>query len=168
MDDVTLDPDMHERIESAGPPSGDPGARLRAASQGVGSDPLPPLKPGSIGVRYRLRSRFRTSDAFACVPTYLAQTRGCDTLVGRDGERLHGGQAYTPVLVGGARVEASNENLDAIIRRAVPDEVVHARHPAIAERELFAAMHPALDRYLLIDGEIWIRLSGDSVGSDCR
>lgn len=159
MDDVTFEPDTRERRDSAPLTIGAPGSSLLDASADGSLAPLPPLKPGSIGVRYRLKRRFRSCDAFACVPTYLAQTRECDTVLGAYGERIHGGRAYEPLLVGGAMVEASDQNLDTLIQSLVPVEVVQADSPAAAERELLRVMRPCLDRYLLIDGEIWMRLA---------
>jgi hypothetical protein len=116
------------------------------------------MKPGSIGVRYRLKRRFRTYEAIACVPAYLAQTPACDTILGADGDRILDGQTYEPVLIGGARVAATDENLDAIIRAMVPREIVTADHPAVAERMILESMRPALDRYLLIDGQVWVSI----------
>lgn len=150
MDDLTIDPAVAERTERSRPLVGAPSERDGA--------PRLSRKPGSIGVRYRLKRRFRTYDAIACVPTYLAQTSTCDTISGPDGERTHGGQAYEPMLVGGICVEATDENLDAIIRAALPRKVVTADHPAVAERMILESMRPALDRYLLIDGRVWISI----------
>ena len=62
------------------------------------------------------------------------------------------------MLVGGLHVDATDENLDAIIRSVVPRDVVTADHPAVAERMILEAMSPALDRYLLIDGQVWISI----------
>lgn len=161
MDDLTIDPAVAERPERSRPLVGAPSAPQRRAVVGLPEpDDTPPLsrKPGSIGVRYRLKRRFRTYDAIACVPAYLAQTRACDTILGPDGERMHDGQAYEPVLVGGLCVDATDENLEAIIRAVVPRDVVTADHPAVAERMILEAMRPALDRYLLIDGRVWISI----------
>lgn len=160
MDDLTIEPAVAERRESARPVVGAPCESRRDLDETTtsGFDSLPAMKPGSIGVRYRLKRRFRTYDAIACVPAYLAQTRSADTIVGREGERIHGGRAYEPLLVGGMSVVASDENLGAIISATVPEGVLCADHPATAERELHAAMEPALDRYLLIDGEVWISI----------
>lgn len=162
MDDVTFEPDTRERPDSAPLTIGAPGSGLPSASAESELEPLPPMKPGSIGVRYRLQRRFRSCDAFACVPTYVAQTRGCDTVLGADGERIHGGLAYGPVLVDGASIAASDQNLDTLIQSLVPVGVIQADSPAAAERELLRAMRPSLDRYLLIDGEIWMRLASAS------
>lgn len=157
MDDVTFEPDTRERPDGARLDIGAPASGLSAASGDPEVEPLPPMKPGSIGVRYRLQRRFRSCDAFACVPTYVAQTRGGDTVLGADGERTHGGRTYTPLLADGAMIEASDQNLDALIQSLVPVDMLRADSPAAAERELLRAMRPSLDRYLLIDGEIWIR-----------
>ncbi|WP_341957417.1 hypothetical protein [Microbacterium sp. LWH13-1.2] len=159
---MTLEPDTHERPDSARLTLGVPESDLAIASADSDVEPLPAMKPGSIGVRYRLKRRFRSCDAFACVPTYLAQTRRGDTVLGADGERIHGGRAYGPVLIDGAAVEASNENLDALIQSLVPADVIQADSPASAEHELLRAMRPSLERYLLIDGEIWIRVASAS------
>ncbi|WP_311257250.1 hypothetical protein [Microbacterium sp. WCS2018Hpa-9] len=161
MDDLTIEPAVAERPERSRPLVGAPSAAQRPALIGHPElDDTPPLtrKSGSIGVRFRLRRRFRTYDAIACVPTYLAQTRTCDTILGPDGGRVHDGQTYEPVLVGGLHVDATDENLDAIIRAVVPRDVVTADHPAVAERMILEAMSPALDRYLLIDGRVWISI----------
>ncbi|WP_157534221.1 hypothetical protein [Microbacterium sp. Leaf320] len=155
---MTFEPDTRERPDSARLALGTPGIDLSSTSAGSEVETLPPMKPGSIGVRYRLSRRFRSCDAFACVPTYVAQTRGCDTVLGADGERIHGGRAYRPLLVDGTTVEATNENLGTLIHSLVPLEVIQADSPAAAERALLRAMRPSLDRYLLIDGEIWIRI----------
>ncbi len=158
MDEATVEPAMDARRESARPHSGVPDAnpvQAPVVPAAVMTDPMTSSKPGSIGVRYRLKRRFRTCDAIACVPVPLAQTRIAETIAADDGARIYGGCTYMPVMRDGAPVEASDENLDAIIRAAVPSRVVLAEHPAVAERELHAAMRPALDRYLLIDGEIW-------------
>lgn len=163
MDDVTFEPATHPPDEGAVRLLGAPGDLRAGTSSSPVPEGLPPMKPGSIGVRYRLKSRFRSCDAFACVPTYLAQTRGCDTVIGSRGERLHGGHAHTRLLVDGAPVEASDENLDALIRRTVPADIVRAAHPAEAERALLAAMRPALDRYLLIDDEVWVRVPDERI-----
>ena len=160
MDDLTIEPALAEPLVTPRASFGEP-ARLGGCvdeSAMRSSDPLAAMKPGSIGVRYRLKRRFRTYDAIACVPAYLAQTRAYDTTPGRDGERIHKGRSYAPVLVGDAPVEATDENLESIIRASVPDAVVQAPHPAIAERELHDAMRPSLDRYLLIDGTVWISI----------
>ncbi|WP_431072691.1 hypothetical protein [Microbacterium phyllosphaerae] len=156
---MTFEPDTRERPDSARITIGAPGSGLPGASADSDLAPLPPMKPGSIGVRYRLKRRFRSCDAFACVPTYLAQTRGDDTVLGADGERIHGGLAYEPMLVDGTTVTASDQNLDTLIQSLVPVDVLQADSPAAAERELLRAMRPSLDQYLLIDGEIWIRVS---------
>ncbi|MFJ4997004.1 hypothetical protein ACIP5T_02535 [Microbacterium sp. NPDC088619] len=161
MDDLTIDPAVAEPPERSRPLVGAPSA---LPCHGIGeqseSDDAPSLsrKPGSIGVRYRLRRRFRTYDAVACVPAYLAQTRSGDTILGPDGHRVYDGQLYEPVLVGGLYVDATDENLDAILRAMVPGDVVTADHPAAAERMILAAIRPALDRYLLIDGRVWISI----------
>lgn len=150
MDDLTIDPAVAERRDRSRPLVGAPPE----------PDDAQPLsgKPGSIGVRYRLKRRFRTYEAIACVPVYLAQTRACDTVLGPHGDRMHGGQAYEPVLVGGVGVEATDENLDAIIRATVPRTAITADHPAVAERMILESMRPALDRYLLIDAQVWISI----------
>lgn len=161
MDDLTIEPAVAERPERSRPPVGAPSAPLpHPLVERAESDDTPPLsrRPGSIGVRFRLRRRFRTYDAIACVPAYLAQTRTCDTLLGPGGERVHGGQAYEPLLVGGVCVDATDENLEAILRTLAPREVVTADHAAVAERMILESMRPALDRYLLIDGRVWISI----------
>ena len=158
MDDLTIEPAVDERPEIARPVSVEPCTSRLDLEETASFDSLPPLKPGSIGVRYRLKRRFRTYDAIACVPAYLAQTRSAETIAGREGERIHGDRTYEPLLVGGMPVAASDENLGAIISATVPEAVLQADHPATAERELHAAMAPALDRYLLIDGEVWISI----------
>ncbi len=158
MDDVTFEPDTRERLDGDPLLLSAPGGALSGTSADSADEPLPPMKPGSIGVRYRLKRRFRSCDAFACVPTYVAQTRGADTVLGTGGERIHSGRAYGPVLVDGAAVEASDENLDALIQSLVPIGLLQADSPAAAERELLRVMRPSLDRYLLIDGEIWVRV----------
>lgn len=150
MDDLTIDPAVAERRDRSRP--------LLGAPPDADDAPLLSRKPGSIGVRYRLKRRFRTYEAIACVPVYLAQTRARDTVLGARGDRMHGGQAYEPVLVGGVGVEATDENLDAIIRATVPRTVITADHPAVAERMILESMRPALDRYLLIDGQVWISI----------
>ncbi|MEV7609032.1 hypothetical protein AB0N61_06080 [Microbacterium sp. NPDC089320] len=158
MDEATIEPAMDARLDSARPrcsvPSQGP-ARAPVIPAAAMADPMTSWKPGSIGVRYRLKRRFRTCDAIACVPVPLAQTRIAETVASDDGARIHGGLTYVPMMRDGAPVSASDENLDAVIRAAVPSRVMLAEHPAAAERELHAAMRPALDRYLLIDGEIW-------------
>ncbi|MDN3443982.1 hypothetical protein [Microbacterium sp. APC 3901] len=150
MDDLTIDPTVAERHDRSRPLVGAP----------LEPDDAPPLsgKPGSIGVRYRLKRRFRTYDAIACVPVYLAQTSARHTILAPGGARIHGGRAFEPVLVGGAGVDATDDNLDAIIRAMVPRTVVTADHPAVAERMILESMRPALDRYLLIDGRVWISI----------
>lgn len=161
MDDLTIEPAVAERPERSRPLVGAPPAPQRRAVDGpLESVEEPPVtrKPGSIGVRYRLRRRFRTYDAIACVPVYLAQTSACDTILGAGGARVHDGQTYEPVLVGGTCIEATDENLDAIIRAVVPRDTVTADHPAVAERMILESMRPALDRYLLIDGRVWISI----------
>lgn len=161
MDDLTIEPDAAERLASAAPVIGEPCDSLLEsleASAPVGSGGLPSRRPGSIGIRYRLKRRFRTYDAIACVPTYLAQTRGLDTIAASDGTRIHEGRIYRPLLVGGLPVEATNAHLEAIIRAVVPDQVLIADHPASAEHALLAAIAPLLERYLLIDDEVWISL----------
>lgn len=158
MDEATIEPATDARLDSARPPCGVPGAGRSEAPvdpAAVVADPMTSSKPGSIGVRYRLKRRFRTCDAIACVPVPLARTRIAETIAADDGARIYGGGTYMPVLRDGAPVDASDENLDAIIRAAVPTRVVLAEHPAVAERELHSAMRPVLDRYLLIDDEIW-------------
>lgn len=159
MDDVTFEPDTRGRPDGAPLTIGAPGSGLPGASAESELEPLSPMKPGSIGVRYRLKRRFRSCDAYACVPTYLAQARGGDTVLGADGERIHGGRAYEPMLVDGTAVTASDRNLDTLIQSLVPVELLQADSPVAAERELLRAMRPSLDRYLLIDGEIWMRLA---------
>lgn len=161
MDDLTIEPAVDDRLTGPRPGLVAPAAPCRTPAPATGGvdGPLPPLRPGSIGIRYRLKRRFRTYDAIACVPAYLAQTRSAATVLGASGERMHGGEAYVPVLVGGVAVEASNENLDAIITGSIPEGVLVADHPAAAEHEFVRAMRPSLDRYLLVDGEIWIRAS---------
>lgn len=150
MDDLTIDPAVAERPERSRP--------LVGAPPEPGDAPRLTRKPGSIGVRYRLKRRFRTYDAIACVPTYLAQTSMRDTIPGPDGKRTHDGQVYGPMLVGGTCVEATDENLDAIIRAALPRDVVTADHPAVAERMILESMRPALNRYLLIDDRVWVSI----------
>lgn len=152
MDDLTIEPPAVDGPLSAPTPVDVP----CDADVVAGMDALPAMRAGSIGVRYRLVRRFRTYDAIACVPVFFSQTRSSDTATWEPGERIHAGRTYRPVTVGGLPVEATRENLDAIVRAAVPDTVVHAREPAFAERELHDAMLPALDRYLLIDDEVWI------------
>lgn len=159
MDDVTFEPDTRERSDGAPLALGEPGSGVSGAPADPESELLPPMKPGSIGVRYRLKRRFRTCDAFACVPTYLAQARASSTVLTADGTRIHGGRAYAPVLVDGTAVEASDENLDALIQSLVPVDVLQADSPIAAERELLRAMRPSLDRYLLVDREIWVDVS---------
>ena len=151
MDDLTIEPAAVD-----GPPSAPASFGVPCEADVTGAEVLPGMRPGSIGVRYRLARRFRTYDAIACVPVFLAQTRSSDTVRGERGERIHAERTYRPVTVGGLPVEATRENLDAIIRAAVPETVVRAHHPAFAERELHDAMLPALDRYLLIDDQVWI------------
>lgn len=158
MDDLTIEPAVDDRLLGPRPGLGAPEASSRP-SPAPDDATLPALRPGSIGVRYRLKRRFRTYDAIACVPAYLAQTRSDATVLGPGGERTHGGEVYVPVLVGGVAVEASDENLDAIIRGSIPDCVILADHPAAAEQEFVRTMRPSLDRYLLVDEEIWIRAS---------
>ncbi len=161
MDDLTIEPAVAERPERSRPVVGVPSAPQPRAADGPSEidDAAPPsMKPGSIGVRYRLKRRFRTYEAIACVPAYLAQTPACDTILGADGDRILDGQTYEPVLIGGARVAATDENLDAIIRAMVPREIVTADHPAVAERMILESMRPALDRYLLIDGQVWVSI----------
>ena len=150
MDDLTIDPAVAERRDRSRPLVGAP-------PEPADASPLSET-PGRIGVRYRLKRRFRTYDAIACVPVYLAQTSARHTILGLNGDRMHGGRAFEPVLVGGVGVEATDENLDAIIRATVPRTVVTADHPAVAERMILESMRPSLDRYLLIDGRIWIRI----------
>ncbi|WP_447912782.1 hypothetical protein [Microbacterium phyllosphaerae] len=159
---MTFEPDTRERPDGAPLTIGAPGSGLPGASAESELEPLSPMKPGSIGVRYRLKRRFRSCDAYACVPTYLAQARGDDTVLGADGERIYGGLTYEPMLVDGTAVEASDPNLDTLIQSLVPVDVLQADSPAAAERELLRAMRPSLDRYLLIDGEIWMRLASAS------
>jgi|GEM_PF-1097349 len=161
MDDLTIDPAVAERPDRSRPLVGAPSAPQRYPAGALpepDDTPLLARKPGSIGVRFRLKGRFRTHEAIACVPAYLAQSHACDTVVGSDGHRVHDGQTYEPVLVGGLHVDATDENLDAIIRSVVPRDVVTADHPAVAERMILEAMSPALDRYLLIDGQVWISI----------
>lgn len=158
MDDLTIEPAVDDRLLGPRPQIGAPPEVILPPT--AGDDVvLPALRTGSIGIRYRLKRRFRTYDAIACVPAYLAQTRSDATVLGPGGERIHGGEVYVPVLVGGVAVEATNENLDAIIRGSIPDGMIVADHPAAAEQEFVRCMRPSLDRYLLIDREIWIRAS---------
>lgn len=159
MDEATIEPAMDARVDSARPLSGVPGADgtgLPVGAAAVTTGQLSQAKSGSIGVRYRLKGRFRTCDAIACVPVPVAQTRLIDTITAGDGTRIHEDRIYAPVLSDDVPMAASDENLEIIIRAAVPTQVVFADHPAAAERELYRAMRPSLDRYLLIDGEIWI------------
>lgn len=158
MDDLTIEPAVDDRLLGPRPEIGAPPAAFLPSAE-RDDVALPALRPGSIGIRYRLKRRFRTYDAIACVPAYLAQTRSDATVLGPGGERIHGGDVYVPVLVGGVAVEATNENLDAIIRGSIPDGMILADHPAAAEQEFVRCMRPSLDRYLLIDREIWIRAS---------
>lgn len=158
MDDLTIEPAVDDRLLGPRPGLGVPAAPSCPSNAGDDT-PLPPLRPGSIGIRYRLKRRFRTYDAIACVPAHLAQTRSDATVLGPGGERVHEGAVYVPVLVGGAAVGATDGNLDAIIRGSIPDFVILADHPAAAEQEFVRTMRPSLDRYLLIDDEIWIRAS---------